>query len=254
MWELCINLSDKQLGISKKIYGVLKPFCREYNGIITTYEKCGNISILVSCNKCDQSRFKHFIMGVLSDVICEDFKLKYLQENLVLPNLDEISRKAFLQALLSFDKESDKYIIQKFLDFEDSIDIEAFYFFKLSPLREKWNELVQIANDNKSYLSSNDMLVELLKFLVDNLELKNETINLMQEEGKVSFYDNNFNIIKQNDIKEKDIDSTIVSSLIALAPKNVNIYQKEEFNTELIKLLKQIFDKRINFLTSSELI
>ena len=77
---------------------------------------------------------------------------------------------------------------------------------------------------------------------------KNETINLMQEENKVFFYDINFNILKENDIKEKDIDSTIISSLIALAPKFVNIYSSDKFNGNLIKLLKQIFDKRINFL------
>ena len=180
--------------------------------------------------------------------ICEDFKLSYLEEHLNLPNLDEISKRAFIQALLSFDKESDKYIIESFLHLEKSIDIETFFYFKLAPLREKWKELVQIANDNKAYLSSNETLVELLKFLVDNLELKNDIINLTQKNGKVMFFDINFNLLKQNDLDEKDIDSTIISNLIALAPKSVNIYSSGNFNGNLIKLLKQIFDKRINFM------
>ena len=249
MWELSINLSDKNVQASKKMYLQLKDFCREYGGIVTTYERCGNISILVSANACDENRFKHFVSNIISDVICEEFKLKYLQENLALPNLDQISKNAFMQALLSFDKESDKYIVQKLLTLENSIDVEALYFFKLAVLRDKWKELVQIANDNKAYLSSNETLVELLKFLVDNLELKNETINLMQENGKVFFYDINFKLLKQNDLKDKDIDSTIISNLIAFAPKYVNIYCGDNFNSNLIKLLKQIFDKRINFLS-----
>ena len=248
MWEFCVNLSDKNMLASKKIYLALKDFCKEYNGIVTTYERCGNISILVSAEKCDENRYKHFLINLISEIICEDFKLKYLEENLSLPNLDEISQKAFMQALLSFDKETDKYIVQKYLELDNSIDVEAFYFFKLLPLKEKWKELVQIANDNKTYLSSNETLVELLKFLVDNLELKNESISLIQKDGKIGFYDINFNLLKENDLKEKDIDSTIISNLIAFAPKYVNIYCGDNFNNNLIRLLKQIFDKRINFL------
>lgn len=253
MWEFCINLSDKNIALSKKIYLALKDFCKEFNGIATTYERCGSISILVSAESCDEARYKHFISNLIGDVICEDYKLKYLQENLSLPNLDPVSKNAFMQALLSFDKESDKYIVQKFLVLDGSLDIEAFYYFRLSMLRVKWKELVQIANDNKAYLSSNETLVELLKFLVNNLELKNDTINLMQDDGKVCFYDINFKLIKQNDLSEDDIDSTIISSLIALAPKYVNIYSKDSFNSNLINLLKQIFDKRINILSSDEL-
>lgn len=248
MWEFCVNLSDKNMLASKKIYLALKDFCKEYNGIVTTYERCGNISILISAEKCDENRYKHFLINLISEIICEDFKLKYLEENLSLPNLDEISQKAFMQALLSFDKETDKYIVQKYLELDNSIDVEAFYFFKLLPLKEKWKELVQIANDNKTYLSSNETLVELLKFLVDNLELKNESISLIQKDGKIGFYDINFNLLKENDLKEKDIDSTIISNLIAFAPKYVNIYCGDNFNNNLIRLLKQIFDKRINFL------
>lgn len=247
MWEFCINMSDKNISASKKIYLALKDFCKEYNGIVTTYERCENISILVSAEKCDENRYKHFIANLISDIICDDYKLCFLKENLSLPNLDSISKNAFMQALLSFDKEADKYIIQKFLTLEKSIDIEAFYYFRLSPLREKWKELVQIANDNKAYLSSNETLVELLKFLVNNLELKNETINLMQDNDKVCFYDTNFKLLKTNDASDKDIDSTIISYLISFAPKYVNIYKQDNFNSALIKLLKQIFDKRINF-------
>ena len=37
MWEFSINLSDKNIEISKKIYLSLKGFCKEYGGIVTTY-------------------------------------------------------------------------------------------------------------------------------------------------------------------------------------------------------------------------
>ena len=247
MWEFCINLPDKNIESSKRIYLALKEFCKNYNGVVTTYERCGNISILSSCENCDSSRLKHFIENLIADVICEDYKLNFLKANLSLTGLDEISKKAFMQALVSFDKDSDKYLVENQLILTSSIDLDAFYYFKLSMLRDKWQELANIANDNKAYLSSNDTLVELLKFLVDNLELKNDTINLMQEKNQIIFYDTNFNELKKNDMLEKDIDSTIISSLISLAPKYVNIYCGQSFNSNLVKLLKQIFDKRINF-------
>lgn len=249
MWEFCINMSDKNIELSKKIYLALKSFCKEYGGIVTTFERCGKISILVSAERCDENRIKHYISNLISDIICDDYKLTFLRENLSLPNLDSISKNAFIQALLSFDKEEDKYIVQKQLVLDSNIDIEAFYYFRLSILRNKWKELVQIANDNKAYLSSNETLVELLKFLVNNLEYKNETINLMLEKNKVCFYDINFNLLKENNIDENEIDSTIISNLISFAPKYVNVYCQDDFSNSLIRLLKQIFDNRINFVS-----
>lgn len=253
MWEFCINMSDKNIESSKKIYLALKDFCKEYGGIVTTYERCGKISILVSADSCDENRIKHYILNLISDIICDDYKLAYLKENLSLPNLDSISKNAFMQALLSFDKEEDKFLVQKQLVLNESIDVEAFYYFKMAMLRNKWKELVQIANDNKAYLSSNETLVELLKFLVNNLELKNETINLMLDNNKVCFYDINFKLLKENNAEEKEIDSTIISNLISFAPKYVNVYCQDNFSNSLIKLLKQIFENRINFLSKENL-
>lgn len=252
MWELSINIGEKNVKTAKKIYTTLKEFCKNYGGIVTTYERLGTISILISCNKCDENRIKHFIENLIADVIVEDYKLAYLNENLVLPNLDEISKTAFIQALLNFDKDADKYIAQKFLTLDSSIDVDAFFYFKLPSLKAKWKELVQIANDNKGYLSSNETLVELLKFLVDNLEIKNGEITILEDNGEIGFYDENKNLIKKNNINDKDIDSTIISSLISFAPKIVNVYSSDNFNENLIKLLKQIFDKRINILSAEE--
>ena len=39
MWELSINLADKNVKIAKKIYIILKDFCKNYGGIVTTYER-----------------------------------------------------------------------------------------------------------------------------------------------------------------------------------------------------------------------
>jgi len=252
MWEFCVNLSDKNINIAKKFYTKLKDICKDFNGIVTTYERCGKISILISAEKCDESRIKHFLKNEISSIICQDFKLLFLEENLSLPNLDKISKDAFLQALLSFDEESDKYYIQNCLELDNSIDIEAFYYFKLQSLKDKWKELVQIANDNKTYLSSNETLIELLKFLVDNLEIKTEIVNILKENDRICLYDNNFKILKQNNATEKDIDSTIISNLISFSPKLVNIYNKTCFNENLINLLKQIFDSRINFVNMED--
>ena len=52
----------------------------------------------------------------------------------------------------------------------------------------------------------------------------------MQDNDKVCFYDTNFKLLKTNDARDKDIDSTIISYLISFAPKYVNIYKQDNFN------------------------
>ena len=64
MWEFCINISNKNINTSKKLYHSLKDFCTNWGGVVTTYERCDNISIIVACDECDENRYKHFLTNL----------------------------------------------------------------------------------------------------------------------------------------------------------------------------------------------
>ena len=139
-----------------------------------------------------------------------------------------------------FDKETDKFIIKKNLSLEKNLYVESFYHFRLKPLQSKWEELVSLSNENKEYLISKDSFIDLLKFLVDNLDICAEEISIVKEQNGYRIYSEDDTNMPNNLISE----DVMVSSVIDLSPQKINLYFSEV--SYAITLLERIFEERIN--------
>ncbi|MBR2433686.1 MAG: hypothetical protein IKB21_03700, partial [Clostridia bacterium] len=112
-----------------------------------------------------------------------------------LPKKSEIELFTFKKALISFDRETDRFLINKFLSFGQNLELESFFHFRLRALQEKWTELVGIANENSTYLLGEDSFVELLKFLVDNIEVAGDEMVVEIKHGHIDIFDTNGHIL-----------------------------------------------------------
>lgn len=239
MWELSISVCSKNIEIAKFVYQTLKAQTVGLNAVVTCYEQFDNIYILFGCPVAEQEKAKSFIEKCLLKVICNFYKEKFLSEHLSLPLHENMSIMAFKKALINFDKETDFYMISKNLELEKNLHLDSFYFFKLKPLRDKWSELIMLANDNSDYLGSPDAFFDLLKFLIDNLEICEEEINVFEDENGYIIKPEGETQSEENLSKEG-----LVSSLIELCPKKINLFCISDDNTAFF--LSKIFDERIN--------
>lgn len=241
MWELSISVNSKNVEIAKFIYQTLKAQTAEFGAVVTCYEEFENIYILIGCPVNEKARIKSIIERCVIKVICNFYKDRFLTENLRLPLHEKMSLMAFKKALINFDKETDFYIISKNLVLEKNLHLDSFYFFKLKALREKWAELISLANENSDYLVSNEAFFDLLKFLIDNLEVCEEEINVFED-------DNGYFITPQNSQDDCSYESLskegLVSSLIELCPKKINLFCRSDDNTA--GFLSKIFEERVN--------
>lgn len=238
MWEFSLNIKSENSSIVGKMFSNLKEYIEILDGFVTLHEENGYTQILIATKEEEMELAKRAITSCIIDIICNDFKLEYLNRCLIIPSQDKIGVLAFKKALVNFDSETDKFMIKRSLDLESDIYLESFYHFKLKSLKNKWNELVSLANENRDYFLSNESFVDLLKFLVDNLDICEEEISIVKEEGGYRIYTDNTNYSRIL-INEENI----VSSVIDLSPQKINLYFNE--NSGAINLLKQIFDDRI---------
>ncbi len=240
MWELSISVSTKNLDVAKFIYQTIKAQTAEFGAVVTCYEEFDNIYILIGCPVEEQSRTSVIIERCIIKVICNFYKEKFLSENLHLPLHENMSLTAFKKALINFDKETDFYIISKYLELDKNLHLDSFYYFKLKSLREKWAELITLANENSDYLVSNEAFFDLLKFLIDNLEIGEDEISVFEDE-------NGYSIKAQNDLSDEYASLSkegLVSSLIELCPKKINLFCRSDDNTA--GFLSKIFEERVN--------
>ena len=245
MWEISLNIKSENYAIANLLYKTLSDAIEQMQGIITSNEENGYISILVAVDKSHLEKAKLLISSCIIEIICTSFKMSFLDSYLVFPRQDKIGLLAFKKALLNFDKETDKFIVKKNLELKHDFFIESFYHFRLRTLQEKWAELVSLSNENSDYLISSDSFIDLLKFLVDNLDICEDEISIVKEDNGYKIF-----TLSEGQYQNKIFsEESIVSSVIDLSPQKINLYFKE--SSSAIDLLERIFEERITINNTS---
>lgn len=239
MWEFSLNLKTENFELAKFIHNNISAVCAKWHGVVTSVEEGGYISILIAVKEQDKEKTQSYLTNCIIEVICTVFKSSFLDSNLFLPTQDPLGMNAFKKALLNFDKETDRYLVRKALKLEKDLFLESFYQFKLSTLKAKWAELVTLANENREYLTSTESFIDLLKFLVDNLEICEEEISIYQSE------DLSYQILVSDKLYQNRVfsEESLVSSIIDLSPQKINLYFDED--SQAINLLHRLFEERI---------
>lgn len=239
MWELSICVDCKNLDIARFVYQTLKSHSESTESVVTCYEQFDSFYILIACPIARREDALAVVEKCVCKVICNFYKERFLSENLRLPLHENIGLAAFKKALINFDRETDLYIICKNLVLNENLHLDSFYNFKLKALRDKWAELVALANENSDYLGSSEAFFDLLRFLIDNLQVCEDEISVFEDE-------NGWLISGQSEDCPHGMltKEGLVCSLIELCPKKINLFCRTDDATA--GFLSKIFEERVN--------
>lgn len=246
MWEFSIGVDSENVKVCKFLYKSLKKFVEEAGGVITSYDEAGRAYVVIACEDMERPRLEYYVKAYITEAICSYFKSDFISQNLTMPS--KAFSTAFKSALLNFDKETDRYIIGKALTLEKNLLLESFFNFKLQSLKAKWTELVKIVGDNAVYLLNEETLIELLRFLVDNLEILQDSVNIVEEDGEPKLLDENFKeiVLESEEVRG---ENWLLGAIISLSPRKINVYGVEG---KEINLIERIYDDRLNLLSSTK--
>lgn len=239
MWEFSLNLKTENFELAKFLHNNFSSNCKKWNAVVTSVEQNGFISVLIAVENKHKEVLQNYLKNCIVEVICTVFKSSFLDRNLFLPLQDKLGINAFKKALLNFDKETDRYLVKRNLTLQNDLFLESFYQFRLSVLKNKWQELVTLANENREYLTSSESFLDLLKFLVDNLEICEEEISIYKDKEE------NYQILISDKLYQNKVfsEDSLVSSIIDLSPQKINLYCDED--SRAINLLHCLFEDRI---------
>lgn len=238
MWEYSLNIKNENRALAGFVYSSMSKFVGNNRGVVTRNEENGYIKILIAVKSYFVEQTKSSVASLIVDAVCYNFKELFLDKFLNLSGLDEMGRGAFKKALLNFDKETDRFMVKRALFLEGEMYLESFFDFRLKNLQNKWQELVDLSNENREFLLTSESFIDLLKFLVDNLDICEDEISIFKENGEYKIYAKGHSepISPLN-------EENIVSSVIDLSPQRINLYFKER--SKAISLLEKIFEERI---------
>lgn len=158
MWELTLNFSQDKSHFMDFLYSKLEGQVKFCGGVIIRSTRAGRVKISLAVPRKQKDYFVLLLLELVSEVITQDFKFEYLNTNLgtIIPN--ELTRAAFIRALTVFDKQTDKDLIKKQLVFENELNIDSFFYFKLGELTQCWQEICVLVRENISALRRQEVL------------------------------------------------------------------------------------------------
>ena len=120
----------------------------------------------------DDNKTCNELIDALADIIITDCKSHYINERIRLPIGDPVLRHAFICALITFDHDTDKIIAKTLIRLTKQFNLDSFFDFCLDVLKNRWDEVCNLANENIHYLVCQKTFMELLQFLISNIDCK----------------------------------------------------------------------------------
>lgn len=235
--SICVDNIDKLLVDKYSHY--LHNCIRNYGGVFSTLD-LDNSKYFLIASKVNEAAIKGFCEEVICSLICEDFKADFIRNNLAYHSTDVMKYEALISAMVNFDRQTDcKLILSQLKGDYEEVNIYSLYKFKLSMLNDKWQQLVDITNVNSAYLGFNETYLDILKFLVDGIEV-GEELSIVKEGDTYLIFDANNNILAQDNTKESI--NFVLANIIAHNPIRVTI---SGLDSDMTGFLQSVFEKRV---------
>lgn len=147
--------------------------------------------------------------------------------------------------------------IIEYLEENNEIVIEGFINFRLRFIIDSIEEAVDRAVEEVVIEKEYNEFIKILQYFIDIQEPKLDIVNVVfKKDNTYLLLDENYNIVKNEILEEIAIellesninyDDMLISSLITLAPRKIVIHKnKDETNTEIVKIIKNVFANKVS--------
>lgn len=243
MWEFCIEANKKNIHLINYISERMADAVSLADGVQSVITLGNTSSLAIGCEQKHKRQIEGVLRMVLCDAVCEKMKFDFLKKHINLIINDEKLFDAFVKVYTYFDSEIERKIVLRSLFFSKKIVLESFLDFRLQPLRKKWEEMCNLTNSNSNLFLQSETFIELLKFLISNLESKSDCLVLDLENG-CNLYEEKGNKIFALQSFDIEDDINIVTSVIELCPNKIKIMGGGQ-NSEIVSLIGELFYGRV---------
>lgn len=242
MFEVSFNVDLKERVYIDFLYNGLKEKIKKANGIVFCGLNNDRVFVSVACEDCFAVEIKSEIYDLLAEIYAFGFKRFYLKKNLNIYK-ENLLTQMLINTMTIFDSENDKKLIKKYLFNQEIGAIDGFFNFRMKKLKEKWDEIIDLTNENAVVLHDKETSCEFLSFLIDAMQSSEKVVSVFKEQNSLKIKDKRGALI---DLKlpfwKKDVDEEVVLfNIVLLAPKQVDIIEEKTFSKDFVYIIKRFF-------------
>lgn len=212
--------------------------------ILSEFELSDDYIIMFACENVHLPILNNIVAQHLVNFYCVRYKKQYLERFLDLSNIEKMFVPAYICALAQFDVFTDREIAMEADYTNEKIAVIPFLYFRLPSLIKRWKTIIQLTNENISAFNKSNAVVELLRYLVKNLQSNKKELNLQFTERGIKIFDNKLLWFESKTQNKNDI-ANMIAVLVKLSPQRL-IVQSANPNSHL-ETVRQIFCEKIVF-------
>lgn len=248
MFELQVSEDKSRHSLLTSLFVKLKNEVRACRGVIVCDILGDRSRLCLAVPQKAEDYFKSLLFDVLSDIIVVEYKFEHLSSHISIPFGEETTKNAFLMALTVFDKSTDIEFVKSRLQLTDEINVDSFVNFRLTELKERWNEIADLLNENIGQLSIEGGLIEMLKFLIRTTPVEcGEVLVSFDDSGKVLFSNTSGDVIYESASEE----TSAVSKLVALLPSRIVVCSEKQ--VPFTDSISNIFGEKVRIVASQSI-
>ncbi len=151
-----------------------------------------------------------------------------------LRNKIRIKNDTLIKVLINYDKKSDTVIAGSLFQLSTQILLDSIYDFALSRLKCRWDEVIQLVNENHRQLTQTVLFNELLRFLILNMDYRIPEVHIMVINKHMTICDQKLQPLPQ-------LDEDIINALIEIAPRQIFIHTDTNLARDVIERIETLF-------------
>lgn len=240
MWEISLIVQAKNAKYLEIIENKIKSLTK-FKVHSALHNNAGSSTLSLATEK-PEIELINLLKILIAEAIIFIEKEDLIKKKVDFKNTQQIGVGAFIKALVLFDFEADKNEIICSLELNKTIDLHAFFNFRLRALKKKWLELLNLVNQNNGLIGGADILLEML---VENLSFSDKNIFIEKSCDEFVLLDEEGKKIQEGISGIIFDEIELVTNLIILAPKKIKILCKSDISKETMNLIGYIFGNRV---------
>ena len=241
MFEISFNTDFKSRGYLDFLYNNLKDEIKKCNAVVARQVCDDRVFLSFACEDCFAVDFKCKTDDLLAEIFVFGYKHDYLKNNLYIYK-ENLLIKTVINAMTIFDSQNDKKLIKKEFFNQQVGALDGFFNFRLKKIKEKWNEIIDLVNENSIVLSDNDVACEFLAFLIQSLPNTDGFVELKRIGEEFLFLFNGVETKITVPFGKNMVDEEVLLyNLIKTLPKRIVVKNKNDFSDEFLSIIKKCF-------------
>lgn len=225
------------------LYNQIAPIVSRLGGLAEIDCQDKRCQLNISIDKAYSGYIRGEVEDKISDVVAVNYKYEYFKKKIHPKGINGLKYEFLLDALICADLDEDKRYVRAKMSRCDEYSIDGTFNFRMTPLKNKWEEIVGFIPD---YFAE-DQLREFIIYILKEKQGKKVYI----ENERV--YDKNFNRLQRCLLTNLDIDEARVIREVILSgsgevelndkPSEIDEYYLKEYFGDKIRFGKGFFVK-----------